>query len=715
MYTTKTELDVAVATALKAASAYYHSGDTTMSDAEYDLIVENIALTVEDNPQWASQETAQVLSSVAAGTSSKGDDVEHERPMLSLDKVKTLDNVSSFATKVQNASGVSEILVEPKLDGSAMSVKYVDGILVQAVTRGDGAFGKDVTDRMKAMDVVGLPTVLSQPVNGFIRGEVYMSDSQFVSASASRVNMARVAHQTSSNKNKGDFDATKFAFANSRNATSGLINRDDDPGFTVEVSFAGYDVEFDEYQSDSYVERLDAAKNLGIVTAKSLLDSYLAEAPGVDDFTTLDMINFIGDNRAVFPFPIDGAVIKANSMKTREKMGMSSRHPRWATAFKYEAQRSVTTLLGIERTVGRTGNVAYTALLSPVEVDGSMVAKATLHNAAFIAEKDLRIGDKVFVHKAGDIIPRVEEAILSERTEDLIVYVAPTTCPKCGEEMDTTSSIIWRCETPSCGIASAVEYAVSRDCLDIDGFSTAVANALIDQGKIKDVADLFALTTGDLSGLVMGTTTTGNARMLGEKTAQKIYDGIQKAKTQPLNRIICALGIRKTGRTMSRRIAEHFKTMDAVLAASENDFLEVEGVASGKADYIYRGFRIMEPTIASMAAQGVNMESNSASAAVSGPQATVDGSSSSNASQAVLAGKKVVVTGSMAGSALDGKNRNEVNELIESFGGKSSGSVSSSTDILVCGEEGSSKWSKAKSLGTVEILTPTEFAALLGI
>lgn len=698
IYQTQTEFDQAVTIALKAAQVYYHGDDAAlMTDAEYDFIVESVQETIEVTPEWLSEEATALLTSVAAGTSQDGGDVAHDRPMLSLSKVKDVDGITRFIGKVQEAG--SKIVVEPKLDGSAMSIKYVDGKFVQAVTRGDGQKGKDVTARMKAMNVKGLPERLASPVTGFVRGEVYMDTTQFVTVSAARVEAARQDYVLRNGSDEG-FNSEPFQFSNSRNATSGLVNRDDDPGFAVEVSFAGYDVEFNEDNADSYSERLKFAEDLNIITAASLLPSVIL------DSDPLVIVKNLGTAREAktLEFPIDGAVIKADSIQTRQSMGMASRHPRWALAYKYEAEQGTTVLRDIERTIGRTGNLAYTAIFDPILVDGSIIGKATLHNSVQIAEKDVRIGDTILVRKANDIIPEVIQPILSERPADSVPYVAPTTCPRCGENLDTTTSVIWRCSSPSCGIEAGVSYAVSRDCFDVDGFSTAVAQALIESGKVTKIADLFALTVGDLTSLSMGLTSTGGTRLLGLKNAEKIHTGLVKAKDADFARVICALGIRGTGRTMSRRLAAHFGTMEAFTAASVNDLLTVDGVATGKAQQIYSGLQLALPDIEAMREHGVNMGTDVV--------ATDDADSGAKP----LADKKIVVTGSMAGSALDGKSRTEMNELIERFGGKASSSVSSSTSMLVCAEDGtgSSKWNKATALG-VEILTPGQFAALLGL
>ena len=675
-----------VTRATEAASAYYNGADPLMSDDEYDALIASITTAVESDPTLAEVEGVDaLLNAVAAGTV-KGD-VEHSVPMLSLSKSTDLDKIVAFADGLDGKS-----VAEPKIDGIAAVIRYVDGKFVLAATRGDGSAGEDLSEKLGVLNVNFLPHSLSKfavTPDLEVRGEIYMSPEDFEVS-----NEARVA-------SGGE------PFANPRNATSGTVMRQT-ARYNASVSFAVYEVIASGVvtdvvgkavdsglTSDSYTERMDAIETLGFQTARSLVGD-----TGTTDIR--EVIETMGQRRAAGQIlaPLDGAVVKADSTNVRDALGSGSRHPRWAMAFKFPAAKVTTTLLDIERAVGRTGNLSYTAVMEPVLVDGSTVSKATLHNADFIAERDFRIGDTVVLFKAGDIIPRIEEVVTGPEHDALAAYVAPTTCPDCDEELDR-SGAIWRCLTPTCSVAAAIAFAVSRDCLDVDGFSTAIADALVEQGMVTRLSDLFYLDEETLAGLVMSTTSTGGVRRLGSTVAKKILSGLDAAKSQPLNRVVCALGIRKSGRTMSRRMVAAFGSMESLKDASVEDFVSagIEGVGLGRATHFVDGFAAMAEDIERMAAAGVNM---------------VDESADSDEVK-VLAGKKVVVTGSMKGSALDGKSRNEMNELIEAHGGKSSGSVSASTDILVCGEEGSSKWTKAKSLGTVEILTPEEFASLLGV
>lgn len=673
----KQDLIAAVALTTDAAAAYYNGADPIMTDADYDALIESITESVETNSEWAQIDGVDaLLNAVAAGAATTGD-VEHVVPMLSLAKKRELSDLESFINSVG-----TKMVLEPKVDGIASVVRYVDGIRTLVATRGDGQFGEDITSRIDNLRVNGLPKNLNRAVTFEVRGELYMSPDDMNFSSDNRV------------------AAGGERFANPRNATSGTVMRET-VRYEAQISFAGYEAFSSDprepaLNDDSYTVRMTAVGNLSIGLAADLLPAEVRKALAQDGLIPAVKALGMARSASLLLAATDGCVVKADSTSVRNRLGSASRHPRFAMAYKYEAIRVETQLLGIERTVGRTGNIAYTAILKKVLVDGSEVERATLHNNDFIVSNDLRIGDSVMVWKANDIIPRIESPILADRPASATPYVAPITCPQCGEELDR-SSVIWRCETPSCGIVSLVAYAVARDSLDVDSFSTAIASALVEDGRVVNLSDIFYLTKSDLARLPMGMTETGALRLLGETMANKILAGLEKAKSQPLNRVICALGIRKTGRTMSRRIAAEFKTMDAVLTASENDFLRVEGVSDGKAAYIYRGVQKMSTDIERMAAAGVNM----------GTPAAAEATNATSKGNLPLAGKKVVVTGSVPGYS-----RTEAQELVELLGGIASGSVSKTTDIVVVGEGAGSKAAKAAELG-IQIMDAVDFAALV--
>ncbi|MFD0888855.1 NAD-dependent DNA ligase LigA, partial [Streptosporangium algeriense] len=413
----------------------------------------------------------------------------------------------------------------------------------------------------------------------------------------------------------------------------------------------------------------------------------------------------IAEARARLPFGIDGIVIKADSATDQEQAGFSSRAPRWAVAYKLPAVEKITKLLKVEWNTGRTGIIAPRAVLEPVEIDGSIVTYATLHNPSDITRRGLMLGDSVTVYKAGDVIPRVEAPVVHLRTGDERPIAFPETCPSCGDAIDTGQER-WRCvRGRACRALAPIVYAVGRDCLDIETLAESRIVQLLDAGFITDFADLFFLTRDQVLTL----------ERMGDTSTDKLLAAIETAKTRPLSRVFCSLGIRGTGRSMSRRIARHFATMEAVLAASAEDLQVVEGIGPKKAPDVVAELAEVRPLIDKLIQAGVNMvepgvtPATADGGAVDGEE--VDGQEG-EVSALPLAGMTVVVTGAMSG-LLGDLSRNQMNELVERAGGKASSSVSAKTSLLVAGEKAGSKKAKAETLG-VRIASPEEFAALVG-
>lgn len=657
-FLSKESFDQAVQQALEAAAAYYDSDTQVISDAEYDALIDQIEVTVSTNPEW---DAAGLLDLVAAGQSSGGD-VTHSSPMLSLAKAKSEDEVSSFMERLEGNA-----VVEVKLDGMAVSAIYRAGKLDLVATRGDGSTGENVTSQTS--NISGLPTSLTKKIDLEVRGEVYMTDANFDVANANRV------------------ASGKPAFVNPRNATAGSL-RVTDSKYFAPMSFAAYDAFGDVLDvQDDYVQRMEILGSLGISAAVRLIDQNPIATSAKE---ALAFIDEIGTIRPTLGFPIDGAVVKASSMSKRESMGSVSRTPRWAVAFKYAADVSTTVLRDVEIAVGRTGRISLRAVLDPVFVAGTTITYATLHNPKFVEDADFRIGDTVFVYRAGDVIPRVSAVDLGRRPTDSIRWAAPIGCPNCSEAWDK-SSLLWRCHTAECSTVGRIEYAASRDVLDIEGLSTAMAEQLVEAGLVNDVADLYSLTVDQIAELPVG----DGSRTVGQTVSKKIVKEIEASKSQPLARVITSLGIRMTGRTMGRRLAAHFGSMSAFQVASESQLAQVEGVGAEKARVIHSGLASMASVISRLASAGVTME--------------VEQASGNAGTSLPLSGKTVVVSGSVPGLS-----RNEANEWVERLGGKSSGSVSAKTSVLVAGEGAGSKSAKAAELG-VAIMSAEDFAALVAV
>ncbi|MFD5081326.1 NAD-dependent DNA ligase LigA [Kitasatospora sp. NPDC058406] len=670
----------AVRTALHASAAYYTDGSTPLGDDEYDALLRAVAAFEDAHPDQALPESP--TGKVAGGA--VGGDVPHSVPMLSLDNVFTAEELADWAAGLERRLGhpVDGWCVEPKLDGLAVAARYRAGRLHRILTRGDGLAGEDISHAAGA--ILGLPAELAAPVDVELRGEVLLTAEQFEHA-----NTVRTAH-----------GATPFA--NPRNGAAGTLRAKDRP-YRVELTFFAYDALGpglgEELTHSALLERLAA---LGANTAAST-------AVGPARCATIEevqrRVEEIAALRAALPFGIDGIVVKADSPADRALAGSGSRAPRWAIARKLPAQHSVTRLLEVEWNVGRTGIIAPRAVLEPVVIDGVTVTYATLHNPADITRRDLMIGDRVFVYRAGDVIPRVEAPLVDERTGDEKPIVFPESCPRCGDAIDTTEQR-WRCARGrNCQAVASIRYAAGRDQLDIEGLGGTRAVQLVEAGLVTDVADLFALTREQFLGL----------ERMGDTSTDNLLAAIETARARPLNRVFCALGVRGTGRTMSRRIAAHFGSMAAIRSADAETLATVDGIGPEKARVIVAELVELAPVLDKLIAQNVGTATTEpvrAAAATAQTEGT-EGTEGTQGTQGEgpLAGEAVVVTGSMTGP-LTALSRNEMNELIERAGGKASSSVSKRTTLLVAGGKAGSKLAKAEELG-IRVLSPEDFAALV--
>ncbi|MGW0807810.1 NAD-dependent DNA ligase LigA [Nonomuraea sp. NPDC002799] len=685
----------AVQLAVDSAAAYYADGTSTLDDDAYDRLVRGITAFEEEHPDQVLPDspTGKVAGGAVVG------DVPHTVPMLSLDNVFGAEQLADWAASLERRLGrpVTVWSVEPKLDGLAISARYRHGRLAQLVTRGDGTAGEDVSHAIGT--VVGLPDRLAEPVTVELRGEVMMTASQFEEACAKRQ-----AH-----------DGTTFA--NPRSAAAGTLRAQDRP-YVCELTFFGYGAlpaPDDTGELATRLRELPHSEIMEWVAAQGVQTTAATPVAGIVAETlerVQERVGEIAAARAELPFGIDGIVIKCDLAADQAQAGFSSRAPRWATAYKLPATEKITKLLGVEWNTGRTGIIAPRAVLEPVELDGSVVTYATLHNVADITRRGLMLGDSVTVYKAGDVIPRVEAPVVHLRTGDERPIEIPQACPSCGDAIDTTQER-WRCvRGRGCRAIASIVYAAGRDTLDIEGLAENRIKQMLDAGFIVDFADLFFLTREQLLSL----------ERMGETSTDNLLAAIDRAKGQPLSRVFCALGIRGTGRSMSRRIARHFATMAAIRTADAEAIQQVEGIGPEKAPVVVAELVEVAPLIDKLVKAGVNMTEPGATpaSATAAPSASSAGSAGSAAESGSgedavsttadlpLAAMSVVVTGAMTGP-LAALSRNEMNELIERAGGRASSSVSAKTSMLVAGEKAGSKWAKAESLG-VRIVTPEEFA-----
>ncbi|MER6186599.1 NAD-dependent DNA ligase LigA [Streptomyces sp. NPDC001652] len=674
----------AVEDAVKAAAAYYEGGTSHLDDDAYDRLVRGIAA-------WEAEHPDEVLSDSPTGKVAGGaveGDVPHTVAMLSLDNVFSPEEFTTWTASLARRIGhdVTCFSVEPKLDGLAIAARYTHGRLRQLITRGDGTAGEDVSHAIGTIE--GLPEELSEPVTVEVRGEVLMTTAQFEHA-----NEVRTAHGGQ-------------PFANPRNAAAGTL-RAKERAYTVPMTFFGYGLLPLPDTSPALAEQLGESAHSDLMAQAGGLGVNTTATTAVPGSTAdtveevLARVQEIAALRAELPFGIDGVVIKADLAIDQRTAGSGTRAPRWAIAYKLPAVEKVTRLLEVEWNVGRTGIIAPRAVLEPVEIDGSTITYATLHNPADITRRDLRLGDHVMVYRAGDVIPRIEAPVAHLRTGDEQPIIFPEVCPRCGSAIDTSEQR-WRCENGrNCHLVASLSYAAGRDQLDIEGLGHTRVVQLVDAGLVADLADLFTLTRDQLLALErMGDTSTDN--LLAALTA---------AKSQPLSRVLCALGVRGTGRSMSRRIARYFATMDNIRAADAEAMQRVDGIGTEKAPSIVAELTELAPLIDKLAAAGVNMTEPGAT-----PPAPVDENSAEadgevEGAELPLAGMAVVVTGSMTG-ALEKLSRNEMNELIERAGGRASSSVSKKTALVVAGDGAGSKRAKAEDLG-IRLATPDEFATLI--
>jgi DNA ligase (NAD+) len=691
----------AVQIALDAAAAYYGDGESSLDDDAYDRLVRGIQAYEAEHPDdvLTTSPTGKVAGGAVVG------DVPHTVPMLSLDNVFGAGQLAEWAASLERRLGrpVTAWSVEPKLDGLAIAARYRGGRLTQLVTRGDGAAGEDVSHAIGTIE--GLPAKLAEPVTVELRGEVMMTTSQFEDACAKRQ-----AH-----------DGTTFA--NPRSAAAGTLRAQDRP-YVCELTFFGYGAlphPGDDTGLAVRLRELPHSEVMAWVAGQGVRTPAVTDVGGIVA-TTLEQVQErveqIAAKRAGLSFGIDGIVIKCDLAADQAEAGFGTRAPRWATAYKLPPTEKITKLLEVEWNTGRTGVIAPRAVLEPVVLDGSLVTYATLHNVADITRRGLMLGDSVVVYKAGDVIPRVDAPVVHLRTGAERPIPIPQVCPSCGDGIDASQER-WRCvRGRACRAIASISYAAGRDQLDIEGLAENRILQLLDAGLIADFADLFYLTREQVLSL----------DRMGEVSTDNLLAAIERAKAQPLSRVFCALGVRGTGRSMSRRIARHFGSMEAIRAAGAEAMQAVPGMGPEKSPVVVAELVELAGLIDKLVRAGVTMtEPGWTPPAVpdadAGDGAEADAGTGAETAEAhagadgaseppPLAGMSVVVTGAMSG-ALAALTRNEVNELIERAGGASSSSVSSKTSLLVAGEKAGSKRAKAMSLG-VPIVSPEEFADLVG-
>lgn len=630
---------------------YYVLDAPTISDREYDLLYRELVELEQTYTELIKQDspTQRVGDNLIEGF----EKVEHSSQMLSLDNAFSLEELKDFSRRVSNqAESKFAYFAEYKIDGLAIALKYEDGYLVQAATRGDGQIGEDVTQNIRAISAI--PIRLRENITCEVRGEIYMPKESFI-------------------KLNNDRDAEGLAiFANPRNAAAGTL-RNLNPQITASRNLNAFFytlVNPEDYGATTQEEAIQLISDWGL----RINHDY-------GKFKTMDeawsFLEGIEINRHNLPYEIDGVVFKVNEFAIQEQVGMTVKAPRWAIAYKFKAEEAETVLHDILWTVGRTGVVTPTAIMDPVTVAGSTVQRASLHNADLIEERDVRLKDTVIIHKAGDIIPEVLRVVLERRPKDSKPYEIPTECPACGSELThLEDEVALRCINPSCPAQASerVIHFASRNAMNIDGLGEKRVRQLFEAELIHDVVDLYDLEADELQKL----------ERMGEKSSNKLINAIEASKENSLERLIFGLGIRHVGSNTARLLVQTFYTIDGLMDANYEEILSIDGIGEIIAESVVSFFDNEEAQklISKLKERNLNMTYLQAEETVSQEAA------------AVFSEKTIVLTGK-----LEEFSRNELKEQLELLGAKVTGSVSKNTDILVAGESAGSKLTKAQELG----------------
>lgn len=641
------------------AKKYYDEDKPEITDFEYDMMMLELRTLESQYPELI---TTNSLTQKVGGTVKEGfQKVEHEVPLQSLQDVFNFEEIETFEERVKKQASENEIenpqyVVETKIDGLSAALEYVEGKFVRGATRGNGLVGEDVTENLKTIKTI--PQELPEKINITVRGEVFISKKDF-----EKMNQEREENE-------------EELFANARNAAAGSL-RQLDSNITKNRPLDIYIFNVQKIEGkefNSHFEELEYLSKLGFnVNPVRIYCQTIEEVKKA--------INKIGEDREKLTYGIDGAVVKVDNLKLREIMGTTSKVPKWAIAYKYPPERKETTLKDIVCQVGRTGVITPMAILDPVKVAGSTISKTTLHNEDFIKEKGLKIGDKVIIQKAGDVIPEIVETVISKRTGEEKDFEMPRTCPVCGAEaIREEGEAAVRCtgiECPAKLYRNLVHF-VSREAMNIDGLGENIIGVLLEKKMISNIADIYDLKFEDIASL----------KKNGKKFAQNLIDSINASKENDLYRLITALGIRHVGVKAAKILAKQYDNMDNLSKATIENLSQVEDIGPIVANSI-REFFEQEQTkdlIKRLKDAGVNMQRQK-----------------NDNEDDRFAGMTFVLTGS-----LEKYSREEASNIIEKFGGKTSSSVSKKTSYVLAGEDAGSKLTKAQSLG-VQIITEEEF------
>ena len=658
--------------------------DPVISDREYDALMRELSDLEAQHPDLIQPDSP--TQRVTSDLTREFPTVQHDVPMLSLDNTYSEDELRDFEDRIRRELPDEELqyVAELKIDGVALSLIYENGLLTRGVTRGNGTQGEDITPNVKT--IKSIPIRLSNPVPYCeIRGEVYLDHNTF-----DAINVQRKKNEEN-------------PFANPRNATSGSLKLQDAQQVAERrLSFFAYSFRSSAIQLPTHGENLSYLERLGLpVTEHVLCDT-------IDDIIT--QAREWQEKRQKLEYDIDGIVIKVNSIAQQNKLGATSKSPRWAISYKYSAEQAETVLKHITLQIGRTGVVTPVANLKPVQLAGTTVSRATLHNAEELERKDIREGDTVILEKGGDVIPKVVRVVMAKRAKDAVAFEFPKNCPVCNAPLikDETEVAI-RCDNSQCPaqIKGNIRHFASRTAMDIEGLGTALVEQLVDRKLVRDVGDLYNLKLEQLAGL----------ERMAEKSAQNVFDALEASKKQPFHRVLFALGIRHIGATVARALSDNFHSIDRLRETPPEEIEAVHEIGAAIAESIHAYLDdnsnwdwmgwVFNPSpniyahidkggdwnlIKKLRAAGINLESEAP--ADTGPKP--------------LEGKTVVVTGTFTRWG-----RQQAQDLIRALGGKPTSSVSGKTDLVIAGEKAGSKLAKAEQLG-IDVLNEEKFIELIG-
>jgi DNA ligase (NAD+) len=642
----------------KHSRLYYVEDSPEISDYEYDMLMQKLKAMEKEHPELITPDSP--TQKVGGAALSKFEPVQHQVPLESLTDVFSYDELFGFGERMDSAlpEGHSYV-VEPKIDGLSMSLEYENGVFVRGATRGDGTTGENVTENLKTVRSLPLH-IENAPARLIVRGEVYMSKAVFEELNAQREL------------------AGEPLLANPRNAAAGSMRQlDPKVAASRKLDIICFNMQYSsEGNYTSHAETLDAMRAMGFPVVPYKSYDSIKEC--------VERIEWLGENRGELAYDMDGAVIKIDSLSQRAALGSTAKAPRWAVAFKYPPEKKESKVLDIVVQVGRTGVLTPKVIVEPVRLAGTTVSAATLHNQDNIDRLDLRIGDTVLLQKAGEIIPEVLSVNKAKRPENAVPFFMPEFCPECGSPVvrDEDGAAL-RCTSPECPAQRLrnIAHFASREAMDIEGLGISVCESLINNGLVKDAADLYYLNKEDIAKL----------DRMGDKSASNLIEAIENSKEAGLARLLCAFGIRQVGQKAAKVLANNFESLDELINANAEKLTEIQDIGEITAGFIVDWFKNPQSQefVSKLRNAGVSFESKE------------------EKKDSRFAGMTFVLTGTLSKFT-----RDEASGIIESYGGKAASSVSKKTSYVLAGENAGSKLTKAENLG-IKIISENDFENMI--